>query len=341
MKKVLQPFFAVALGLALGLGVTWAAGENPWHVLRILAHGAFGSREDFGWTLFYATPLIFTGLSVAIAFHAGLFNIGAEGQLTLGALGAAAVGALWPGMPWPVAPAVAGFAAILGGVLWGAIPGWLRARRGSHEVINTIMLNFIAAGVASYVTLYLLKNPDSQNPETRPIGGGYMLHSFGIFGEAPVGLALPVAILAAFLVWLFLWRTPLGFELRAVGQNESAARAAGIDAGRIRIIAMSLAGGLAGLVGVAEVLGNAGKFRMGFSPEYGFLGIAVALLGRNQPMGVLAAALMFGALHKGALSLDMETEHVTRELSLVLQALIILSVSADGLWSWVKKRRHT
>jgi ABC-type uncharacterized transport system permease subunit len=340
MRKILQPVFAVALGLALGLCVTWAAGENPWNVLKILAHSAFGSRDDFGWTLFYTTPLIFTGLSVAVAFHAGLFNIGAEGQLVLGALTAAAVGAVWPGLPRVVAPLTAGLAAICAGALWGAIPGWLRARRGSHEVINTIMLNFIAAGIASYVTLYLLKNPASQNPETRPVGEGYTIYHFGYFGEAPVSLALPVAILAALGIWIFLWRTPLGFELRAVGQNEAAARSAGIDAGRIRIIAMSLAGGLAGLVGVGEVLGNAGKFKLGFSPEYGFLGIAVALLGRNQPIGILAAALLFGALHKGTSDLDMATDHVTRELSLVLQALIILSVSADGLWSWLKKRKR-
>jgi simple sugar transport system permease protein len=340
VKKVLQPIFAVVLGLAVGLAVTWAAGENPWAVLKILGHSAFGSRYDLGMTLFYTTPLIFTGLSVAIAFHAGLFNIGAEGQLTIGALAAAAVGAVWPGLPSPIAPVAAGVAAVLGGMLWGAIPGWLRARRGSHEVINTIMMNFIAGGLASYVTLYVLKNPDSQNPETRAIGPGYALHQFAIFGGAPVSLGLPLAVLAAFLVWVLLRRTALGFEIRAVGQNEAAARAAGIDAGKIRIIAMTLAGGLAGLVGVAEVLGNANKFRLGFSPEYGFLGIAVALLGRNQPAGVVAAAFLFGALHKGTSDLDMETEHVTRELSLVLQALIILSVSADGLWSWTKRRRQ-
>ena len=166
MRKIFQPILAVVLGLALGLGVTALAGENPWRVFKILVHGAFGTRNDFGMTLFYSTPLIFTGLSVAIAFHAGLFNIGAEGQLTMGAL-AAAVGALWPGMPSMVAPVLAGLGAILAGMIWGAIPGWLRARRGSHEVINTIMFNFIAAGLASYVTLYLLKNPESQNPETR------------------------------------------------------------------------------------------------------------------------------------------------------------------------------
>jgi ABC-type uncharacterized transport system permease subunit len=136
-----------------------------------------------------------------------------------------------------------------------------------------------------------------------------------------------------------LWKTTLGFELRAVGQNEAAARAAGIDAGRIRIIALCAAGGIAGMVGLAEVLGNAGKFRVGFSPEYGFIGIAVALLGRNRPLGVVIAALLFGALHKGAADLDLETEHVTRELALVLQAVIILSVSAEGLWSWLSPLR--
>jgi len=144
--------------------------------------------------------------------------------------------------------------------------------------------------------------------------------------------------LSAILVSILLWRTSVGFEIRAVGQSESAARAAGIDAAKIRIVALSLAGGLAGLAGIGEVLGSAGKFRMGFSPEYGFIGIAVALLGRNETVGVVAAALLFGALHKGTADLDLETEHVTRELSLVIQALILLSVSAEGLWSWMTHR---
>ncbi len=329
---------AVILGLAAGLAVTWLAGENPWRVLVILAKGAFGTGYDLGMTLFYATPLIFTGLSVAIAFQAGLFNIGAEGQLTLGALAAAVVGAAWPNMWGPLAPVMAGLAAFVVGGLWGAIPGWLRAKRGSHEVINTIMLNFIAAGLASYVTLYLFKNTESQNPETRPIGAAYHITQFGWFQGAPVSLALPLALVTAVLVWILMWRTVLGFELRAVGQNEAAARGAGINTGRLRIIALTLAGAVAGLVGVSEVLGNAGKFRVGFSPEYGFIGIAVALLGRNHPVGVVAAALLFGALHKGTSELDLETEHITRELSLVLQALVILSVSAEALWSWMRKR---
>jgi simple sugar transport system permease protein len=338
VARFLQPILAVFVGLSLGLAVTWIAGENPWHVFKILGLGAFGSPYDFGMTLFYATPLVFTGLSVAIAFHAGLFNIGAEGQLTLGALAAATLGALWPQCPRIVAPLLAVLAAILVGTVWGAIPGWLRARRGSHEVINTIMLNFVAVGLSSYVTLYLLKNPETQNPETRTIGAGYMIHQFAMFGGAPVSLALPLAILSAGCVWFFLAKTVWGYELRAVGQSESAARAAGISAANVRILALSLAGALAGLVGVAEVLGNVGRFKIGFSPEYGFMGIAVALLGRNHPFGILAAALLFGALHKGATALDLETEHVTRDLSLILQALILLSVCAEGLWSWMSKK---
>src|SRR5205823_11815797 len=143
MRKLLQPMLALVAGLSLGLCVTWTAGENPWHVLKILVNGAFGSSDHFGWTLFHATPLVFTGLSVAVAFHAGLFNVGAEGQLTLGALAAAVVGAIWPTWPVILAPVVASLCAIVAGAVWGAIPGWLKARRGSHEVINTIMLNFV------------------------------------------------------------------------------------------------------------------------------------------------------------------------------------------------------
>jgi ABC-type uncharacterized transport system permease subunit len=330
---VARPILAVIAGLAVGLLITWFAGESPWHVLTILGKSAFGSSYDIGMTLFYATPLILTGLSVSVAFHAGLFNIGAEGQLTLGALAAATIGACFPNVPWPLAPWLAGMAAFAAGGAWGAIPGWLRAKRGAHEVITTIMLNFVATGLASWVTLYLLKNPESQNPETRNMGAGYAIQHLSWFGDAPVSTALFIALAVTALRAVWLFRTASGFELRAVGQSEDAARTAGIDVGRVRIIAMFLAGGLAGLVGVGEVLGNAGRFRLGFSPEYGFTGIAVALLGRNFPGGVVAAALLFGALHKGTADLDLETENITRDLSLILQALIILSVASEGLWN--------
>jgi simple sugar transport system permease protein len=234
---------------------------------------------------------------------------------------------------------MAGLAAFCAGAFWGAIPGYLRARRGSHEVINTIMLNFIAAGLASYVTLHLLKNPDSQAPESSAIGAGYRITQLGWFPDTPLSTALFLALFAAFLVWIFLWKTVPGFELRAVGQNEDAARKAGIRPAYYQILALTLGGGLAGLVGVAEVLGNAGRFKMEFSPGYGFLGIAVALLGKNRPLGVVAAAVLFGALHKGTADLDMETENITRDLSQILQAFIILAVAAEGLWDWMREKK--
>ncbi len=341
LSQFLRPMISVLIGLSLGLLVTKIAGEDPWNVLGILLRGAFGSKYDFGMTLFYTTPLIFTGLSVAFAFHSGLFNIGGEGQLAVGALAVAAVGMSFPNLPPWIAPCVGVLAAVVGGGIWGAIPGWLRARRGSHEVINTIMLNFIAAGLTSWVTLYLLRNPNSQNPETDSVGAHFLIRQFSFFEGAPVSMAFFLALFAAFVVWFVLWKTVLGFEIRAVGQSEAAARSAGIDAGKMRMLAMAISGGLAGLVGVGEVMGNAERFRVGFSPGYGFTGIAVALLARNRPFAIVASALLFGALHKGASDLDLETENVTRDLSLILQALVILCVSADGVWGALREQIKT
>jgi simple sugar transport system permease protein len=166
-----------------------------------------------------------------------------------------------------------------------------------------------------------------------------VIRHLSFFGDAPVSTALFLALIAAVAYWVFLWKTPRGFEIRAVGQSELAARTAGIDPGRTRILAMAVAGGMAGLVGVGEVLGSAGRFKMGFSPDYGFIGIAVALLGRGNPLGVVASAFLFGALHKGTADLDLDTDRITRDLSLILQALVILCVSADGLWDWLRKKR--
>ncbi|MBL7715219.1 MAG: ABC transporter permease [Bdellovibrionales bacterium] len=333
----LRPIIAALLGLSLGIGITALAGESPAHVVAVLVKSALGSPYDLGMTLFYTTPLVFTGLSVAMAFQCGLFNIGAEGQLAMGALWAAVLGIVMPGLPGFVAPVFAVLACILGGAAWGAIPGWLRAKRGSHEVINTIMMNFVSAGVCSYVTLYVFRNTEGQNPETLPIAAAYQLSQFSSFGGAPVSWALILAV----LVWagciVFLRKTRLGFQLMSVGENESAAEASGISSPKMRILAMAIAGGLAGLVGVGEVLGNAHKFKMGFSADFGFIGIAVALLARGRPEGVLPSAFLFGALHKGTADLDFETTHVTRELALILQALVILSVSADGLWDWMNR----
>ncbi|MBS1961677.1 MAG: ABC transporter permease [Bdellovibrionales bacterium] len=337
--NVLQPIAAILLGVAFSLIAVKLLGDSPMLVLKTLVKSAVGTREDLGMTLFYATPLIFTGLSVAIAFQAGLFNIGAEGQLTFGAMAAAIVGIVGKNVPAPLAPVLGALAAMAAGAVWGFIPGWLRARRGSHEVINTIMMNFIAVGITSYLTLYVFKTEENQIPETAMVASQYLFTKWTWFGDTPLNFSFVLAILTAAFVWVILWRTTLGYEIRAVGDNEEAARTVGIDSARIRMIAMALAGAAAGMVGINEILGSSGKFKMGFSPEYGFIGIAVALLGRNRPLGVVCSALLFGALHKGAGALDMETEKVTRDFSQILQGLIILTVSATGFWEFLRKRR--
>ena len=280
-------------------------------------------------TLFYATPLILTGLAVAIPYHAGLFNIGAEGQLTMGAFFCGILPLLLPGLsPW-FAPIAAGIAAFLGGAFWGGIAGYIRAKRNGHEVITTILLNFIAIGATSALTLHQFPNPDSQNPETATIPSQFVIPHFAVFGDAPVTWAFPLSVFLAILFGVFLRKTILGFALRATGQSEDATRKAGLNPATLRIAAMTVGGGIAGLVGVGEVLGNAHRFKIGFSPEYGFTGIAVALVARGNPWGILLSAFFFAALHKGASALEMETEKMNRDLAMIIQGAILLFITIE------------
>lgn len=342
IRSLLLSTLGLIVGISIVLAFVYFSGEHPWHILQVIAKSAFGSRYDLGVTLYYTTPLIFTGLSVAIAFHAGLFNIGAEGQLSLAALATALFGVMLPNMPPIIGPVLALLFGVGIGAFWGWIAGYLKVRFGSHEVITTIMLNFIAAALVSWLVTSKFQNPDSPNPETSPIASVYFLRQMDPmahwFGDAPVSSALFVGIFLAISLWFFLWRTPWGYEIRATGANEFAARIAGIAVARSKLLAMAMSGGLAGFVALSEVLGNAGRYRMGFSSDFGFVGIAVALLARSNPIGILFTALLFGALHKGAQDLDIETEFVTRDLSLVIQALIILCVSAAASWPMKKKK---
>lgn len=336
----LRPVLAALVGLLLGVGVTAFAGEDPLNVLFVIADGAFGTPYDVGLTLFYTTPLILTGLAVAVPFHAGLFNIGAEGQLLVGASAAAVVGVTAQGLQPGVAVPAALLAAFLAGAVWGGVPGWLKARRGGHEVISTIMMNFIAAGLTSWVALYVIPSTDSQNPESARIGEAFIVKPWEAFEGAPAGFSLVLAVVLAVLLQLFFKRATRGFELRAIGANRDAAQAAGIDAGRGEILALALAGGLAGLVAAPEILGNSHRFKLGFSPDYGFIGIPVALLARASPVGVVFGALLFGALQKGTSELDLETTFVTRDLALVIQAMVVLAVAAEGgITLWLGRRR--
>lgn len=340
MKRI----FGFVLGLTLALMLTLFAGENPWNIFMVLVRSAFGSSYDLGMTLSYTTPLLFCGLSVAVAFHAGMFNIGAEGQLTMGVVAAAAIGVLFPTVPFPLASFFAFSCAMIVSGLWGWIVGMLKAYRGSHEVIITIMMNFIAAGLASWFTLHIIPTRDSQNPESAMVAPQYMFKDYDLiarfFPDTPVNASLGMALVLAVLLWIFLWKTSWGYELRAVGTNPDAAHRAKISEKKWQILAMTLAGAFAGCVALSEVLGSAGQYRIGFSPDYGFIGIAVALMANNNPLGIILSAFLMGALHKGATDLDLETTTITRDFSRILQALIILGVTAQGYWAWIQHKRR-
>ncbi|MBI1861083.1 MAG: ABC transporter permease [Deltaproteobacteria bacterium] len=338
--------FACTLALAVAAAIIWFSGESPlalWEALR-----ASLSSEGLGYTLFYATPFVFTGLSVAVSFHCGLFNIGAEGQLYMGTLAVIATATALPHLPPGLAIPLGILAAGLGGASWGCLAGMLKAWRGSHEVIVTILLNFVAYSIVDYSILYLYRDPVSQSPETLKIPGTFSLNTFdellspfsvSLFRSTPANLSLVLGIIVALAVGFFLFRTRWGFELRTVGANARVARFAGMNSALSTILALSLSGGLAGLVGVNEVMGHEHRFIQGFSPGYGFTGVAVALLGRNHPVGVICSALLFGLLHNMSREIEFATTHVSKELSLVIQAIIVLAVATQPFLVSLLKRR--
>jgi ABC-type uncharacterized transport system permease subunit len=333
----LAPVVAVVLALGAGAIFIAAIGENPFEIYARMLQQSLGTGYGLGQTLFKATPLVFTGLAVAIGFRAGLFNIGVEGQLYLGGFAAGLAGAALAGWPFPL-PLIAAMVAALGaGALWGGIPGVLKARFGAHEVINTIMLNFIAMALVSFVGRFVFQPATVRTAEIAP---GAELARLGAFlpalRGAPANLALLLALAVALLVGVMLFRTRLGYALRAVGFNPTAAEYGGIPIGRTQTLAMALSGAVAGLGGVNFVLGYKHFFELGFSAGAGFLGIAVALLGRNHPIGVIAAALFFGALSYGGLVIN---QRVPKELVEVLQALVILfAISAQQVMERLARR---
>ncbi|MCB0406396.1 MAG: ABC transporter permease [Bdellovibrionales bacterium] len=346
MKKLFDalkgPVAGVLLSLAVCAGLLAILGESPYVLLEAL-QGTLFTSFGLGYTLFYATPLIFTGLAVAVCFHCGLFNIGAEGQLYLGSVGIVIIGSLFPNLPGVIALVVGIAAAFLFGGFWGGLAGFLKAKRGSHEVIVTILLNFIGIALVNYLILYPLRNQTVQNPETVEVSSTYFLptlfDSMGLFESTPVNLALFLAVLTALAAFFFLFRTAWGYELRAVGASNRASEFAGISVSRNMMLAMFLGGGLAGMVGINEVMGHQHKLVEGFSPQYGFTGIAVALLARNHPIGILLSAVLFGALHNSAREIEFLSDKVSKELSLVLQALIIAFVASHYLFENTLKRR--
>lgn len=330
-RETLFSVGAFVLGLAVALSVAALLGDNPFDVLLVMIQSSLGSPTQIGYSLYYATPLLLTGLSVAWAGRAGLFNIGAEGQMTMGGVVMAAVGLAWPTAPAVIALPLALVSAFFVGGVWGAISGWMKAKRGAHEVLATILLNFIAYGIAAYVIVGVLKNPASQVPETAVVGDGYQIAQLGL-GTSPANWALAVAVLSIALYAFVFSRTRLGFHQRLAGGAPVAGTLGGVNMDRQTIIAMFYSGGFAALAATAPVLGFAHKAREGFAGGAGFVGIAVALLGRGRPLGILFSALLFGVLIKGSLDLDIDTDYVSRDLSTVIQALIVIAVASQPGW---------
>jgi len=333
---VLIPLISLILAAIFSAIVILAIGEDPWEAVKLMVSGALGSTYGWGYTLYYATNFIFTGLAVSIAFHARMFNIGGEGQAMLGGLGVALVCLYIPWPHWSLALIGATGGAALFGAAWAAIPAYLQAKRGSHIVITTIMFNFIAAALLNYLLVNTLKPKGAMDPATGKFPEAThlptlhdVLNTIGIpFSKAaPANVSFFVAIAACLALWALIWRTRLGYEIRAFGHSEPAARYAGINPTRIIMISMLISGGLAGMMAINNVMGEAERLVLNAVEGAGFIGIAVALMGRSHPFGVFLAAILFGFLYQGGAELALWTS-IPRELIVVIQALVILFTGA-------------
>ena len=329
---------SVAL-LATGL-VILALGENPLSALRVMLLGALVFDGGLGYTLFYTTNLIFTGLCVAVAFQALQFNIGGEGQAVIGGLGVGLLLLLVKDhVPLLILFPFAVCAAAVFGGIWGLIPGYLYAKRGSHIVITTIMFNFIAAAVLQYLLVKVLIEEGQMSPQSESFADStnlpYMHEVLAVFGieatRTPLNVSLFLALGVAVLVWLLIWRTPWGYEVRTLGKSERAAVYAGIRPQLLIMQVMFVSGALAGLLAINGLMGDAHRILIGYSAGYGFAGIGVALMGRNHPVGIVLAALLFGVLIQGGSELDFEFQLITRDIIGVIQGLIILFAGALSL----------
>ncbi len=330
---ILLPVLNLAVALLAAGVMVWLVGQNPLEVITVLVHGAFGTPRGLSYTLYYATTFVFTGLAVAVAFHGGLFNIGGEGQAIMGGLGTGLV-ALWlsASLPiWLMLPLMLVVGALFG-MVWAAIPGYLQAYRGSHVVITTIMFNFLASSLLVYLLVNHLKVPGNMSVESAPFAESAKLpgmHTFmGWLGvewpNSPLNTSVFLAVVAAVAVYYLLWHTRFGYELRATGSSARAAAYAGIHPNRQVIMAMGVSGALAGLVGMNEIAGVNGRLMLEYVSGAGFTGIAVSLMGRSHPFGIVLASLLFGALFQGGAEVSFEVRGFSRDMVVMLQGFIVL-----------------
>jgi simple sugar transport system permease protein len=342
-RAALIPFLAVITALVIGAVIILLSGKNPLLSYWGLLIGAFGSPDALSETFVWATPYIFAGLAVALGFKCGLFNIGVEGQIAMGALFSVFIGYSITGLPGIIHLPLALICGVAGGFLWGAIPGYLKAKTGAHEVINTIMMNYIALFLSNYLLSGPMKDPNPLNAVSQTSKIALSARIPRIFppfhlGEQPIELRVHwgavLAIVVAIIVFWFLWKTVAGFEIRTVGANPNVAKYAGINVSRNIILAMALSGGLAGLAGTVEVLGLNYYHTPSFAVGYGFDSIAIALLGKSHPFGIIPAALLFGAMRNGATAMQFQTG-VSTDIISIIQALILIFVAADEIVRYI------
>jgi general nucleoside transport system permease protein len=322
---------AIAL-LAAGIVVA-LVGQSPTEVMQALLNGALGNARGISYTLYYATTFVFTGLAVAVAFHAGMFNIGGEGQAMLGGLGASLVALAWSKyLPsYLMLPLMVLAAALLAG-LWGFIPAYLQAYRGSHIVITTIMFNFLASSLLVYLLVNVLRPAGEVNPQSATFYDSAKMPSMqqalawlGIeWPSSPLNLSIVIALLAAVAVYILIWKTRLGYQLRASGSSPGAAQYAGISPQRQILLAMTISGALAGMVAMNEVSGVHQRLISDYVAGAGFTGIAIALMGRNHPVGIILASVLFGVIFQGGAEVSFEVSGFTKDMVVMLQGFIVL-----------------
>ncbi|MGM0415032.1 MAG: ABC transporter permease [Bacillota bacterium] len=326
LSSLFYSLIAIIIALILGAIFIVVFGYDVKVAFYHLYNGSFGSLYSFSQTLIQTTPLIFAGLAVAIGFKSGLFNIGVEGQLYFGALASAVIGLKLGFLPIAIALPLTLLAGAIAGGVWGFIPGLLKAKTGAHEVITTIMLNEIAILATTFLTVNYFK-VDGPVDQTARLPQATRLPPIIPGGQISSGILIAIVILG--LTYFLLNKTSLGYDFQTVGHNQKAAEYGGINSNKMIMLAMVISGGVAGLAGSTIVMGNLGRFVTNFSPGYGFTGIAVAVLARNNPIAVLLAALLFGALEAGGMSMQLFAS-IPNDLIGVIQGLVILFVAAPG-----------
>ncbi|HJC43289.1 MAG TPA: ABC transporter permease [Candidatus Mediterraneibacter gallistercoris] len=336
MSELKKSLAAIGIAILVGALFILLSGESPIEAYGALLKGALGSPKSIANTISKSIPLAFTGLAVALGSRCGMLNIGAEGQLHAGAMAAVLTALSLASFPAPIVLVVSIIAGILAGMIVGGIPGFFKAKLNTNEVIVAIMLNYICTLFTSWLVNGPVKS-DGSTAQTEVLPEGVWLGR--LIPQTQLTTALFILIAVAVLMYIFLWKTSVGYQLRAVGANPSAAGTAGIRVKLYMVMAMVLSGGLAALAGITEVFGKYHRFIEGFSPSFGFTGIAVAILGRNHPAGVLLTALLFGIMDMGALRMSRVTD-VSTNMVTVVQSLVILLVAAPELIKWNKKRKR-